>query len=77
MYLASIMAARGQTMTKALVMPDDPNVQRGMVIVKAEAIKESNHQISFQLFAKRLRNKVPVCGGCMWFNGRTQWAVER
>jgi hypothetical protein len=64
-------------MTKALVMPDDPNKQRGMVIVKAEAIKESNHQIGFQLFAKDLVNKVPVCGGIMWFNGRTQWAVER
>lgn len=48
-----------------------------MVIVKAESIKESNHQISFQLFAKGLRNKVPVCGGLMWFNGRTQWAIER
>jgi len=47
MQLASIMASRGQTLTKALVMPDNPNKQRGMVIVKAESIKESNHQISF------------------------------
>jgi hypothetical protein len=48
-----------------------------MVIVKAESIKESNHQIAFQLFTKNLRNKVAVCGGIMWFNGRTQWSVER
>ena len=40
--LSEVMASKGQTVSKALLVPGKRK-QRGMVIVRAEAIKESNH----------------------------------
>ena len=40
--LSSVMASKGQTLTKPLLVPGKKR-QRGMVIVRAESIKESNH----------------------------------
>lgn len=75
--LSSIMASRGQTVTRALVHPTKVDKARGMMIIKAESIKESNHQICFQIFTKNLRNRLSYCGGVMWLQGRTSIAIER
>ena len=40
--LSAIMASKGQTLSKPLLVPGKRK-QRGMVIVRAESIKESNH----------------------------------
>ena len=66
--LSSVMASKGQTLTKPLLVPGKKR-QRGMVIVRAESIKESNHQVQFQISTIGLRNKAPSCFGICSFYG--------
>ena len=44
--LSQIMSSRGQTVSKPLMAPGK-HKQRGMVIVRAESVKESNNQVCF------------------------------
>ena len=68
MTLSAIMAAKGQTLSKPLLVPGKRK-QRGMIIVRAESIQESNHQVSFQISTTGLRNKAPSCFGMLHFYG--------
>ena len=51
--------------------------QRGMIIVRAESIKESNHQVSFQISTTSLNNKAPSCLGIMKSYGKTTYEILR
>ena len=41
--LSTVMASKGHTLSKPLTVPGRRTQQRGMVIVRMEAVKESNH----------------------------------
>ena len=51
--------------------------QRGMLIVHAESIKESNHLVSFQISSINLKNKVPAYLGLCAFYGQTVFEIHR
>ena len=76
MNLSSIMASKGQTLSKPLLIPGKRK-QRGMIIARAESIQQSNHQVSFQISTTGLRNKVPSCFGIMSFYGQTVYEIQR
>lgn len=48
-----------------------------MVIVRAESIQESNHQVSFQISTTGLVNKAPSCFGILHFYGQTIYEISR
>ena len=74
--LSSIMSAKGQTISKPLLVPGKRK-QRGMMIARAESIQESNHQVSFQITTTGLKNKAPSCFGALKFYGQTVYEIQR
>ena len=63
-------------MSKPLLVPGKRK-QRGMIIIRAESIKESNHQVSFQISTVGLKNKAPSCFGLLSFYGQTVYEIQR
>lgn len=76
MPLSTIMSSQGQTITKPLMVPGKRK-QRGMIIVRAESIKQSNHTVQFQISASALKNKAPACMGLLAFYGMTVFEISR
>ena len=74
--LSQIMSSRGQTVSKPL-LASSSSKQRGMVIVRAESVKESNNQVCFQLVTSKLIAKTPGCIPCFSFSGQTCYEIQR
>lgn len=70
------MGSRGQTITKPLTLPGK-NKERGMIILRAESVKESNNMVLFQIQSQNLANKVPLCFGCCKMGGATYYEIQR
>ena len=74
--LSQIMSARGQTISKPL--KDSKGKQdRGMVIVRAESVKESNNHVCFKIVTQKLMAKAPSCIPFCSFNGQTTYEIHR
>jgi len=60
--LGNVMGSKNQTMTGQLRIARS-NANRGQIIVRAEAVSESNHVIIYQITAHGLANKGGGCAG--------------
>ena len=74
--LSQIMSARGQTVSKPLTAPGKSK-ERGMVIVRAESVKESNNHVCFRIVTQKLIAKAPSCIPFCSFNGQTTYEIHR
>ena len=63
--VGNIMGARQSTLTADLKY-DKSKGKRGQIIIRAEAVNETNHTVVFQLAADGINNKV---GGCLGMCG--------
>ena len=60
--VAKIMASKGQSFLSDLTLPKK-TASRGKIIVRADSVAQSNHEISFRVTANINR---PMCGcGCL------------
>ena len=59
--LGNIMGSRNQTLTVDLKHDSSEGKKRGQIIVRAEAVTESNHKVAYQMSATDLDNNT---GGC-------------
>ena len=65
--LSELIGAAGQMLTKELRIKKSGE-QCGILIVRAEAIKESNHLVRFRAYGKNLKVKTGLFGAfATWF----------
>ena len=63
--MGTIMGAKQQTFNGNLMIPSDKK-SRGLLIIRAEAIQNSNTAVKFQLACTELAN---ITGGCLGMCG--------
>lgn len=60
--LGNIMGSRNQTVTAELKIDSSQQGKRGQIMVRAEAVQQSNHTIVYQISGTELPN---IEGGCL------------
>ena len=75
-YLGQIMSAKGQTVTRPLTIPGERK-QRGMAIVSAESVKESNYTVQFTMTTKNTPCKGPFMFGLYKAYTKTWFEIQR
>ena len=75
--LPKIMSAEAQTFSAPLFVDENQRKQHGMVIVRAENVKESNRRCSFRIRTVNMRAKSPALFGLVSLGGPTYIEMQR
>ena len=70
------MGSRSQTLTMELQTSKGAG-KRGQIIIRAEAVSQSNHSVVFQLGANDINNTVGGCLGMCGEQGSTSFELMR
>ena len=70
------MGAKHQALVQEL-KHDKEKGKRGQIIVKAESLKESNHNIIYQLKCKNIKNTSGGCMGLCGVAGKLRYEIRR